>query len=276
MRILGISRGEKFSPNMVSGDKAIFMSVADMLVKMGHELTLVAEDELPSDGIDISEFDRVFSMIRDMKSFDNLLPVSDWGKIINSPLGVKSCISKCDVQKALEKGGVSTPESVCCSIDDDMPMDFFPCWVKNGDTSAIVKEDTSYVHTCEEIGAVVLSYRSRGVSQYLVQRHIEGDLIKFYGVEGTDFFDWDYASKGHSKFGLEQINGIEQGYRFDSHKLKLLADKASLILGVPIYGGDCIVTPSGELKLIDFNDWPSFSRCRDIASIAIAQRIVKG
>ncbi len=275
MKILGISRGERFSPNMVSGDKAIFMSVADMLVKMGHTLTLIAEDQISSDGVDISEYDRVFSMIRDMRSFNKLVPITDSNKIINSPLGVKACVSKCDVQKALEQGGVSTPESICCSIDD-VPSGFFPCWVKNGDTSAIVPEDTSCVKTYEEMSEIVSNYKSRGVKQYLVQRHVEGDLIKFYGVEGTDFFDWDYASKGHSKFGHEHINGIEHGYQFDTNKLKLLADKASLILGVPIYGGDCIVTPSGELQMIDFNDWPSFSRCRDNASIAIARRVVMG
>lgn len=27
----------------------------------------------------------------------------------------------------------------------------------------------------------------------------------------------------------------------------------------PFTGGDCVVSADGELKIIDFNDWPSFA-----------------
>jgi hypothetical protein len=35
------------------------------------------------------------------------------------------------------------------------------------------------------------------------------------------------------------------------------------ILNVKIYGGDCIVAEDGTIRLIDFNDWPSFAPCRN-------------
>ena len=44
-------------------------------------------------------------------------------------------------------------------------------------------------------------------------------------------------------------------------------------VGLQIYGGDMIVTNDGSLYMIDFNDWPSFSRCREEAAEAIARLI---
>ena len=54
-----------------------------------------------------------------------------------------------------------------------------------------------------------------------------------------------------------------------------IATRASRVLSLPIYGGDAIITPDGNIHLIDFNDWPSFSSCRDEAAKAIAKRITK-
>ncbi|MFS6554926.1 hypothetical protein VPJ68_05445, partial [Parabacteroides distasonis] len=42
-----------------------------------------------------------------------------------------------------------------------------------------------------------------------------------------------------------------------------------------MYGGDAIVTADGNFVIIDFNDWPSFSRCRDEAAEAIAEYVKK-
>ena len=46
--------------------------------------------------------------------------------------------------------------------------------------------------------------------------------------------------------------------------------RAATAAGVDIFGGDVIVGPSGELTLIDLNDWPSFAPCRDAGAGAIA------
>ena len=110
----------------------------------------------------------------------------------------------------------------------------------------------------------------------VVNEHLKGDLIKFYGVSGTDFFYWFYPSKcGHrSKFGLEVINGEAQGIAFDAEDLKAEADKAADMLNVPVYGGDCVVSEDGSIRIIDFNDWPSFAPCRDEAAFYIATKMV--
>ena len=101
-------------------------------------------------------------------------------------------------------------------------------------------------------------------------------MVKFYGVHGTDFFYWFYPSPcSHSKFGLEKINGIAKGIPFSVEELKIQSDKAAEALNVPIYGGDCVISADGTLRIIDFNDWPSFARCREEAGGKIAECIYK-
>ena len=60
---------------------------------------------------------------------------------------------------------------------------------------------------------------------------------------------------------------------FSVEELKIQSDKAAEALNVPIYGGDCVVSADGTLRIIDFNDWPSFARCREEAGGKIAECI---
>jgi glutathione synthase/RimK-type ligase-like ATP-grasp enzyme len=48
------------------------------------------------------------------------------------------------------------------------------------------------------------------------------------------------------------------------------AEQLAKAVGLQVYGGDCIVREDGSYCVIDFNDWPSFSRCRDEAATAIS------
>jgi D-alanine-D-alanine ligase-like ATP-grasp enzyme len=59
-------------------------------------------------------------------------------------------------------------------------------------------------------------------------------------------------------------------FPFDQRALARLVRRAASALGLEIYGGDCIVTPAGELVLIDLNAWPSFALFREEAASAIA------
>ncbi len=55
--------------------------------------------------------------------------------------------------------------------------------------------------------------------------------------------------------------------------LRRIAGRAAEATGLEVWGGDAIVTPKREFVLIDFNDWPSFSRCREKAATSIARYI---
>ncbi|MCF0192230.1 MAG: glycoside hydrolase family 3 protein, partial [Prevotella sp.] len=86
----------------------------------------------------------------------------------------------------------------------------------------------------------------------LVQPHIEGQNIKFYGVRNTDFF---HVRESISTAVLQQ--------------LCTAADTLAAALSLDIYGGDAILTAANHLTIIDFNDFPSFSSCRKEAAEAI-------
>lgn len=47
------------------------------------------------------------------------------------------------------------------------------------------------------------------------------------------------------------------------------------LINIKVYGGDAIVQADGSFKIIDFNDWPSFSPCRQEAAKAIWKLALK-
>ena len=53
-------------------------------------------------------------------------------------------------------------------------------------------------------------------------------------------------------------------------------ERLAAATGVSIYGGDAIVRADGSFCLIDFNDWPSFSRCREEAADVVTELVVNG
>ncbi|MBQ0021832.1 MAG: hypothetical protein KBT29_01185 [Prevotellaceae bacterium] len=282
MKILGISRGEKFSPNMTSSDAAIFQAVVNELQASGHEVDVINEETMV--GYDYTPYTRIFTMQRDIFNTVQLETKTDVGtqsKFINSIDGILSCTNKASVATNLLDAGIPQPEFIIgekqnllfCSTDDKNEINV-PLWLKNCDGSATTANDTVFCQTKEEFDAAFADFQRREVSMWIAQLHMPGDLVKFYGVEGTNFFSWNYASNSHSKFGLEAINGKEKGYAFDPERIKLYADMIAKKLNVPIYGGDAIINEEGEFFFIDFNDFPSFSSCRNEAAKAIAQRIV--
>ncbi|MDE7089400.1 MAG: hypothetical protein K2O54_04710, partial [Prevotella sp.] len=118
------------------------------------------------------------------------------------------------------------------------------------------------------------AFCKRGVTDHVVMAHVTGDLVKFYGVRGTGFFRYFYPTDdGETKFGDEQYNGQAHHYSFDTSQLQADVDRLAGAVGLDVYGGDCIVRADGTYCIIDFNDWPSFSRCRDEAAEAIASLV---
>ena len=103
-----------------------------------------------------------------------------------------------------------------------------------------------------------------------------GDLVKFYGVAGTDFFRTFYPGDDHQyKFAQEEVNGRPQHFPFDKDALQRNIDAAARQIGLDFYGGDVVIDKQGKATVIDFNDWPSFSRCREEAARAMALAVVR-
>lgn len=275
--IAGIMRAGVYSPNHIGNDAAIFNVVADQLRKRGCVVNVYSEEQLIAG--DITE-NIIVNMCREQKSIALLQQLEDSGKIvINSGYGIENCTRE-RMTRILIGSNIPYPESLMVNTNENIKDalqkgDYTQCWIKRGDFHAMHKEDVSYVRHPEEAQEVLQEYFLRGINRAVINKHLVGDLVKFYGVQGTPFFFWFYPfDLGHSKYGHEAINGKSQGIEFDVEKMREICQSASEVLDVKIYGGDCIVSPDGDIKIIDFNDWPSFAPCRMEAAPHIAKCIL--
>ena len=271
--IAGIRRGNQFSPNHIGNDAAIFSMTAEQLRKKGYKVNEYTEPDLLTK--DIGE-DFLFNMARDWCSIRKLQQFEDDGRIVvNSGYAIENCTRE-KMTRLFMAAGIPSPRSIILGTDKypDTVLEeagFDSCWIKRHDFHAIHREDVTYVGNMEEAKSILKEYALRGIETAVINEHLTGDLVKFYGVSGTDFFYWFYPSrKQHSKFGYEQINGKASEIPFDTDALQHLCNEAAEVLHVKIYGGDCIINERGTIRLIDFNDWPSFAPCRQQAVPYIA------
>ena len=276
INIAGIRRGSKFSPNHVGNDAAIFQFTAKELRKYGCQVNEYSESDLFENGI---EETFIFNMVRDSISVQKLQQYENEGRmVINSAYGIDNCTRE-KMTRLLLQHSIPHPQSLIVQTKDDPHpafegVEFHNCWIKRGDFHAIHREDVTYVRHRQEAQSILEEYAIRGIKSAVINEHLVGDLVKFYGVAGTDFFYWFYpTSENHSKFGLEQINGNAKGIPFDKAYLQAICTQAAEVLGIQIYGGDCIVSEESVVRIIDFNDWPSFAPCREAAAPYIAKRI---
>ncbi|GFI67370.1 hypothetical protein IMSAG192_00898 [Muribaculaceae bacterium] len=277
INIAGIMRAGAYSPNHIGNDAAIFNAVADQLRKRGCIVNIYSEEQFNNGQVNEPV---IINMCREMKSIQRLQQLEDEGVlVINSGYGIENCTRE-RMTRILVGRNIPYPESLIVNTDESVKgalkdAAFSQCWIKRGDFHAMHKEDVSYVRHPEEAQEVLQEYFLRGIKRAVINRHLVGDLIKFYGVQGTPFFFWFYPfDEGHSKYGHEAINGKSKGIEFDRQHMRDICQRASEVLDVKIYGGDCIVSPDGDIRIIDFNDWPSFAPCRQEAAPYIAKCIL--
>lgn len=271
-------RAGAYSPNHIGNDAAIFNATADQLRKRGCEVSVYSEEQFRNSDI---EEDIVLNMCREQDSIRKLISLEEKGKlVINSGYGIENCTRE-RMTRMLVGNGIPYPESIIVNTNEDVRPEleraaFGACWIKRGDFHAMHKEDVSYCRHIEEAQEVLHEYFYRGIGRAVINRHLVGDLVKFYGVSGQPFFHWFYPfDEGHSKYGYEAVNGRSTGFTFDVGNLKSMCQRAADIMEVKIYGGDCIVSEDGTIRIIDFNDWPSFAPCRAEAAPAIAKCVLK-
>ena len=271
-------RSGAFSPNHVGNDTAIFNLTAEALRKRGCQVNVYGEEEFHKAEIDEPV---IMTMARETESIEKLKQLEDEGRIVvNSGYGIENCTRE-RMTRLLVGNGIPYPDSLIVNTNENVKKDleegqYTRVWVKRGDLQTIHREDVSYCRHPEEAQELLHEYFYRGIRRAVINRHLDGDLVKFYGIRGTDFFYWFYPMEaGHSKYGSEFESRQVRRFPFDEEELKKTCTRAGEILGVRIYGGDCIVAPDGTFKIIDFNDWPSFAPCRNEAARIIAKSILQ-
>jgi hypothetical protein len=263
-RLLGLYREIQYSPGRHQSNDA------QLLDQIAHRLR---EREFAVDLMTLSEANGarsqaalVFSMCQGRSALEYL---AEWERdgirIINSPRAALNT-HRDRLPALMVEARVPFPKTFLVNTNDapdthTLDLDA-GIWLKRGDVHASVTADVQWIDSMERLEAGLADFSRRGIDLAALQAHRAGDEIKFYGVAGGTFFYWFYSGEAHK-------------YPFDSSQLQVLGNNAAAAAGLDIFGGDVIVSPSGELTLIDLNDWPSFAPCRERASYAIAAFITK-
>jgi len=271
-RCLGVYRELAHSPGRETDDAEILRATAGELAALGFDVELKSPDELISDdatsgfGASGELAPRMFVMCEQVPIVERLAAWERRGaRIVNRPSAVRNT----DRERTIALFGrhdVPYPASVLVETSPAAARFTGPCWVKRADVHATEAGDVSFAGSPAELETNLERLRSRGIARAVVQDHVSGDLIKFYGVaglaEGDDrpsWFQWFY----HRDQTLSN-------HSFDHDALVLATSCAAVALGLEVYGGDAIVSQGGGISVIDVNAWPSFALVRSIAAVKIA------
>jgi hypothetical protein len=184
--------------------------------------------------------------------------------VINTTGAVRACSRRETLFSRLQTAsfeGFQVPRFTCCAVGEGPSAAQAVkgwgsgVWAKRGDLHALDAADVIKVDGMENLEPVLSSFAQRGIDRALLQEHVEGEAVKFYGVGREGF--WFRRSEGRQ----EPLPGEKA--------LPNLGRAAADRLGLDIYGGDVIFPADGGAFLIDLNDWPSFTGCRPDASDAI-------
>ena len=243
-----IGRALRYSPRSVDKDAAIMEAVRQALEAKGlFCLKPVSEEQLSR----LPEADAYVTMGRNMETLRLLAAKEQQGKtVVNTTNSVALCNHRKLLMQQLEQSGIPVPPLMGCE----------GYWVKRGKGCREADNDVQYAPDFETAEALGKEMNQRGISEVEMRAHVAGFWVKFYGVCNTDFF----------RSYLVEDGTVRPFQRQDLHKL---ANTAAEQAGLEVYGGDFIVSATGPV-LVDLNDWPSFSPCREEAANAIARRVI--
>jgi hypothetical protein len=265
-RCWGIYRELAHSPGRETDDAEILRATAAELSARGLDVALKSTDELP----DTEDFAAVppflFVMCERIPVVEKLAAWERRGaRIVNRPAGIRNT----DRERTIAlfgKHAVPFPGSAVVPTGSGEAAFPGPCWIKRGDVHATEAGDVSFAGDAAALAAHLARLAARGIVRAVVQDHVPGDLVKFYGVAGLEevpqrpsWFQWFY----HRDQKLSN-------HPFDPAALAAATARAASALSLEVYGGDAIVSEDGRIRLIDLNAWPSFALYRPVAAASIA------
>lgn len=254
---LGIARERVYSPGKVDDDRAILDAVAERLATAHHVRVVSADAPLPA----AAPATRVFAMCQGPAALATLRRWEAAGvRVVNSSTAIENT-QRHRMLAAFERHRVAHPPSRLLRTDAPGPLpDWIAdgAWLKRGDVHATDPDDVVRVGNRVAAQAALAAMQQRGIGAALLQRHVDGDVFKFYAVRGRFFACFSSTDDAAT---LE---------RHQQAALNDLAEAGAAAIGLEVFGGDCVRDRQANLWLIDLNDWPSYARCRSGASEAIA------
>lgn len=268
IKIAAILRAAAFSPNHIGNDAAILNLTCDNLRKRGCVVKTYSEEQLGAGAVTERY---IIQMCREARSIAILQRMEEEGAlVVNSAFGVDNCIRE-RMARILIGSDIPYPESIMVDTNQSVTarleaMGIRRAWIKKGEYFARHKEDVTYVRHAAEAQEMLQEYFMRGIRRAVINRHLDGVKVKFYGVAGTDYFHHFFPA-------LQQAEGAgPEG--FDLGAFRDICARAAEALDIMVYGGDAIILPDGSPVIIDVNDWPTFAPCRVEASAVIARAVL--
>ncbi|MEX1244846.1 MAG: hypothetical protein WEB59_14925 [Thermoanaerobaculia bacterium] len=266
-RCWGVYRELAHSPGRETDDAEILRSTGSALSARGFAVTLKSTDELPETGDADAVPPFLFVMCERIPVVEKLAAWERRGaRIVNRPSGIRNTDRERTIALFGERGVPHPASRLVSTGEAGRPVFPGPCWLKRADVHATQEGDVSFAGSPAELESSFARLRSRGIARAVVQDHVEGDLIKFYGVAGLaeedarpSWFQWFY----HRDQTLSN-------HAFDPEVLAAATATAAGALGLEVYGGDAIVSAGGAICIIDLNAWPSFALFRPVAAAHIA------
>ena len=263
----GIWREREHSPGRESDDTEILRLTGKHLEARGFQVILKSPDEVIGT-IDARPLG-VFLMCEQSTILHHLHGMETTGvPHVNSPIAVLNTYRE-RMLAQFGEAGVPFIESRVVSTGGLLDLPPLPVWVKRPDVHNTQDGDVVFADTKDGVQEALHALARRGILRAVIQPHVEGDLVKFYGV-GTGAGPAGGPPWFRSFYHREQRVA---GHPFDTAQLARTVRRAALALGLDVYGGDAIVTPAGEIVLLDVNAWPSFALYREEAAQRIAAHV---
>lgn len=266
IKCLGVLRELTNSPNRETDDALILKSVLAELESSGFAVTLASPEQF--DSAYLEGYDLIIPMCEQYGRLRRLMTLSGpKPAIINHPSTVLDCYRTSMVPILSKAAQVRFPESEIRKVADgageppafDAPQGW---WLKRGDVHNTCDHDVVRINDWRDMKPALADFRAREITHCVIQPHIPGDLIKFYGVGPGRWFTWFY----HNAYEA-------QGLPFDTEDLEIAAGAAASAVGLEIFGGDAIISSGKVITIIDINSWPSFARVRGGAAPQIARHL---
>jgi hypothetical protein len=259
----GIFREQTHSPGRETDDAEILRLTAKHLEAAGFQVEIKTAEEVAHPAETPPR--HVFLMCETVPVLRQLETWQAGGvRAVNDPIAVLNTYRDRMIGRFAEAGVPFIESQIVPTAG--RPRRSLPVWVKRADVHNTRDGDVVFAATEDAVDSALAGLAERGIPRAVLQPHVEGDLIKFYGIgsgagpdAGPPWFRQFYH-KGQRV----------AGHRFDPERLARLVGRAAAALGLEVYGGDAIVTGTGDIVLLDVNAWPSFALYRDEAAVAIA------
>jgi hypothetical protein len=258
LKILGIYRNPRFSNNAIEVDRLILEeSLAQLQAQASPRTQVTMLEE-----IEALEHRGTYHLVLTMAQGEPTLQALERNladsPVWNSPSAIRNCYRKAmsRILTSLEVGYV--PYQLLPTHSSAPRIAHGESyWLKRSDFHAISDDDVTLAESQTELEEKLSKFCARGVNEVIMQRHIHGDIYKFYGVRGKFFR------------AIRIRDFLKSTLLPDIAKLERDSFRAAEALGLQIFGGDAILDANGHFHFIDLNDWPSFRICREEAARAI-------